>query len=67
MEVVRSALANVPGVSNVRMVGAGSNSPRLKGQIVQYTGNAKAEDVIAILHKKTALKVTLAKPAAPKE
>ena len=64
---MRSALANVPGVSNVTMVGGGKGTPKLKGQIVQYTGSAKAEDVIAILHKKTAFKVTLAKPVAPRE
>lgn len=61
MEVVRSALSGVTGVTEVRVPGQdpGYESVRIQAQLVQYKGSAPAEDVIAILHKKTALKARL--------
>ena len=64
MEVVRSALANVEGVSNLKIPGSKARNPSvtIKGQLIQYTGLAKAADVITILHQKTALKVREGSP-----
>lgn len=50
---MRSALANTAGVSDLKVPGQESLNPHVKrkGQIIQYTGDAKAEDVIAILER----------------
>ena len=61
MEVVRSALSGVTGVTEVRVPGQdpGHESVLIQAQLVQYRGSAPAEDAIAALHKKTALKARL--------
>lgn len=68
MEVVRSALAGVKGVNDIRIAGAVKveDHPmvKFKGQLIQYSGSAHALDVIAILHRKTNFTAKLAK--APK-
>jgi len=61
-EAVRSALANTAGVSNLKVPGQNFKNPdvKAKGQIIQYTGHAKAEDVIATLQKNIFFKVKVA-------
>lgn len=56
---MRSALASLDGVSDLRVPGQESPNPyvKSKGQIIQYTGDAKAEDVIAILQRNPFFKV----------
>ena len=65
---MRSALANTAGVSGVKVPGQNSLNPNVKpkGQIIQYTGHAKPEDVIAILQKNIFFKVKVAERPAPK-
>lgn len=62
--MVRSALTNIVGVSDLKVPGQNSPYPhvKIKGQIIEYTGPAKPEDVIAILHSKTSFKVEVATP-----
>lgn len=62
-EAVQSALANTSGISDLRIPGQKSRYPDVqnKGQIIQYTGYAKPEDVIALLHKNTFFKAEVAK------
>ncbi len=72
---MQSALNNTAGVTDLKMPGQRSltasgqplwyASAKFEGQLIQYTGTATAEDVIAILHKKTSFKITVG--AAPKE
>ena len=66
-EAVRSALAKSAGVSDVKVPGQNSLNPNVKpkGQIIQYTGHAKAEDVIAILQKNIFFKVKVAERPDP--
>ena len=61
---MRSALTNIVGVSDLKVPGQNSPYPhvKIKGQIIEYTGPAKPEDVIAILHSKTSFKVEVATP-----
>ena len=54
-EVVQSALTNVAGVSDLKLIG-GPHLVKPVGQRLQYKGIAKAEDVIAIIHKNTQFK-----------
>ena len=62
--MVRSALTNIVGVSDLKVPGQNSPYPhvKIKGQIIEYTGPAKPEDVIAILHNKTSFEVEVATP-----
>ncbi len=71
-EAVRSALANTAGVSDIKVPGQNSLNPNVnpnvkpKGQIIQYTGHAKPEDVIAILQKNIFFKAKVAERPDPK-
>ena len=61
---MRSALTNIVGVSDLKVPGQNSPYPhvKIKGQIIEYTGPVKPEDVIAILHNKTSFEVEVATP-----
>ena len=67
-EAVRSALANTPGVSNLKVPGQKLQNPdvKAKGQIIQYTGYAKPKDVIVTLQKNIFFKVKVAELSNPK-
>ena len=64
---MRSALANTAGVSHLKVPGQNSPNPdvRAKEQIIQYTGHAKPEDVIATLEKNIFFKVKVADRPEP--
>ena len=64
---MRSALANTAGISDLKVPGQESRNPEVKkqGQVIQYTGSAKPEEVIAILQKNIFFKVKVAKGPKP--